>query len=425
MKNIHLVGLFLLLCHTYVYAQSMEKLSLNDAITIALLNNPAILKAQKEIAASKGRALRAEAFPNLELGVQFDGTPTNFDITESDQINIGITQSFEFPGKRETRGNIARVETQITEENLTRIQELTGAEVKRAYYQAVLNQKLVSNIEVIIDLLRQFQEIATIRYQNRSVPFLEVLRAKIELAKANNQHAEIQRALQNNVSNLNNVLGRPGTTPIILSDDLEYTPFEKTLEETIAELLPKRSSLRIADKSLLRSEFAVSLAKKSFLPDFSLGLFHQSVKGQPPFNDNEFTGTSVNSWGIDLSLSIPLWFSSGPQGEVDEADANIQVARIQREAIERTVRTSIQIAFHTVKTAEAQVNVFKESLLQDIEDELQSGITLYRNNQIDALNLSEIYKTYTETKAEYYRALHTFNLALTDLEVAGEEFINP
>jgi outer membrane protein TolC len=169
----------------------------------------------------------------------------------------------------------------------------------------------------------------------------------------------------------------------------------------------------------------VSLANKSYLPDFSLGFSFQRVREQPPFDANDFNGTTINSLGVDFGLSIPLWFWKGPRGITGEAAANYAIAKVMSAKVDRDVTTAIQSAYRVLKTAETQVNVFEQSLLQDIEDELMSGITLYRNNQLDALNLIDIYRTYSSTKAEYYRALYNYLVALADLQVAGEESLIP
>jgi outer membrane protein TolC len=415
---------FFLVLTQHLGAQTDAELSLADALRIALQNSPSVLIAQKEADAARARVLQAEAIPNLEFGVSWSETPSDFSLADADERSIGFTQPFEFPGKRKARGQVAGHEARIAEDNLDRARLLVTAVVKQSYYRAVLNQKLVSNFESISDLLRQFQEMATVRYQAQSVPLLEVLRAKVELAKVNNQLTEVRREFENSKADLNRLLGRSGATPIVLTDDLFYEPFEKSVEEVVEELRSVRPSLRIAESFVERNHAATRLAKKGYLPDFSFGLFNQSLKEQPPFNANQFTGSRENNnWTIDLGLSFPLWFWKRPRGEVREAQAVLSTSLVQRDAVERNVTTAIENAYRVVKASEAQVRVFEGSLLRDIEDELHAGITLYRNDQIDALNLIDIYRTYTETKAEYFRALYNFNVALADLEAAGEEEI--
>jgi outer membrane protein TolC len=166
----------------------------------------------------------------------------------------------------------------------------------------------------------------------------------------------------------------------------------------------------------------LGLAKKSYLPDFSIGIFKQSLKEQPPFNANQFYGTAASgNWLVDVGISIPLWFSKGPRGEVQQAQSNLEIAKINQDAQNRHTSAAVTQAFQQIKAAEAQVQIFEQSLLNDIEDELQSGINLYRNNQLEALNLIEIYRTYVDTQIEYYRTLYNFNIAVVELEIAGED----
>jgi outer membrane protein TolC len=419
------MGLVFLFFPLAALSQPTERLSLNDAITIAVQNNPEIQRARKKVDAAESRILQAEAIPNMELSVQFDEIPANFNIADADRHSIGITQPIEFPGKIGSRSDVAQKDAQVARHNIDRTTVLVTAEVRRVYTKAALSKKLVTNFESIVGLLKSFQEIVRMRYEAQLVPFLEVIRAKVELAKVNNQLIEAHRDLQNDLASLNRILGRPGFTLVELTDELIYTPFDRSIDEVIGERKPANTALRIAGTVLDRQEAAISLANKSYLPDFSLGLSLQRVREQPPFNANNFTGTTVNSLGIDFGVSIPLWFWKQPKGEIGEAEANYAIAGIMRAQIDRDVTTAIESAYRTVKASETQVKVFEQSLLQDIEDELQSGITLYRNNQFDALNLIDVYRTYTSTKADYYRALYNYHVALADLQVAGEETLTP
>lgn len=405
---------------------AQEKLSLQQAIDLAMNNNPQVLAAQKEVDAANARILQAEAVPNLEFGLNWDETPSNFNVTKAGERNIGLVQPFEFPGKRGARSRVAKIDVQFFEENLRRTKLLISAEVKRAYYQAWLSQKLVSNFEAIADLLMQFRETATVRYQAQKVPFLEVLRAKTELAKITNELIAARREAQNALAELNRLLGRAGSTPLALADNLAYQPFAKTVEMVVNEMRQFSVSLRLSETLLERGRAQMRLAHKSYLPDFAVGLFNQKRDGQPPFtNDNPLGVTESGLWGIDVGVSIPLWFWKGPRGQAQEARAFFDLAQIQLDAVNRNVTTAIENAYRSVKAAEEQVRLFEETLLRDVEDELRSGVSHYQTDQIDALNLIDIYRTYTATQAEYYRALYNYHVALADLEVAGESALQP
>lgn len=398
-------------------------LSIHEAIVIAIRNNPAVLETQQRVEAASGRVLRAGRIPNPELELNWSEIPTSFNVAESDQRGIGIKQTIEFPTRRSRRIEIAKYELQIAELELERVKALIEFAVKKAFYKTALSQMLIANSEEVISLLRQFLDLATVRYEAQMIPFLEILRAKVEIAKVTNQLFVARQTLHNDIAELNRLLGRAGSTTVVLADELKYVPREQSPVQIVDSLRRRNITVKIASLLSDRERIAVSLAGTSLLPDFTVGMTHQRLRGQSPFNANNYRGTIESAFGISVGISVPLWFWQGPQGEVREAEANMQIAYINRSAVEREVIIEIENGIRLLQAAEAQVRVYHDGLLKDVEDELSSGITLYKNNRIDALNLLEIYRTYTETRTEYYRALYNLNVALAFLVVAGEESV--
>ncbi len=64
--------------------------------------------------------------------------------------------------------------------------------------------------------------------------------------------------------------------------------------------------------------------------------------------------------------------------------------------------------------------MFDELLLEDTKDVVATSFDSYRNNQIDLLNLLDVYRTARDTRLEYARALMSHSVALAELEAAGE-----
>jgi outer membrane protein TolC len=268
--------------------------------------------------------------------------------------------------------------------------------------------------------LNYFQRTYTSIYQSGATTYLEVIRAKIEIAKANNELIEAKREAQNSTVGLNLLLGIEPNTTFILTTDLIYTTLKKSLEEILNEYSNKQFSLKISQLFLEQSRMALSLAKKSYLPDFSISLFNQHLAEQPPFDKNNYFGTIDNSWKIEFGISIPVWYWKKQKGEITSAQADFQIAEFNFTKTTRNIHGAIRNAYNIAKSAESQVKIFQETLLSEIEDELKIGITQYQNNQIDALNLIDIYRTYKTIKIEYMKSLYNYQVALADLEVAGE-----
>jgi len=402
-----------------LFAQS-EKLSLNDAIRLALQNNPDILRAQKEIDAADGRILQAGKIPNPELGISWNETPQNFNVNGADERDIGIVQQIEFPTKRSNRIEVATYDRGITQLNLERIKFVVTARVKKSYYNLLFSLEILNSLEEQLKLLKDFQQLVTARYQAGQSNYLDVVRAKVEITRLGNDIAEARRESQLRKNQLKVTIGRNADDLFEVSDSLSYVPVMFQKDSLLASLAEKSSALRIVQQTLKRQQQLLSLAKSSYFPDFSVGLFHQRRSEEPPFNANQFTGTTTSAIGIQLDISVPLWFWQEPKGQVQEASALIDIVVVNQRAIERRIRASILNAFDFVTVSETQLKAFDETLLKDSQDILATAIAQYQNNQIDVLNLVDVYRTYRATKVEYARSLFNYAVALAELEAAAE-----
>lgn len=401
-------------------SQPTDKLSLQDAVRIALEFNPEILKAQKEIEAADGRILQAGRIPNPELGVAWNEAPSLLHLGDADERDIGISQTIEFPTKRTRRVGVASVDKRIAELKVERMKRLVTASVKRAYVALLFAQQVAANLQDQVKLLKDFQSLVTSRYEGGQSTYLDVVRVKVEIARINNELAEALRDVRFKEAELNLLLGRDGERRIQATDSLAYVPLPAHRDSLLLELSGRSATLSIARHALDRQEQSLSLAQTSYLPDFSVGLFHQRRAGEPPFDFNNFNGTTGSSWGFQVGISVPLWFWQEPKGQVQEASALLDVASLNLRETERRVRASIANAIDFVQVTDAQVKTFDTSLLKDATDILATAVAQYQNNQIDVLNLFDVYRTYRATRVEYARSLSNYMIAVAELESAGE-----
>lgn len=393
---------------------------MNEAVAIALELNPRVLTALQEIEAADAKILQAGRIPNPEVGLSWNETPFNFNIAEADEQDIGITQHIEFPTRRAGRIDVATQGQEIARLQCERTSRLISAQVKKAYYDARLSQEIIETFDEQLRLLQDVQRLLTDRYRAGSANYLDVIRGKVEIARLNNDIGEARRDLQVRRAQLNLLMGRDADHAVELTDSLFHSPADVEEDSLIRILLENSTILKIAQHKVIREDAAVSLATASYLPDFSLGLFHQRRAEQPPFDANGFTGTTTSGLGIQFGISVPLWFWQEPKGQVQEANALREIARVNSDQIARRVRSNILNALSAVKTIGSQITVFDQSLLNDAQDILATALDQYQNNQIDLLNLLDVHRTFRATRVEYARALLNYAVALADLEVAAE-----
>lgn len=415
-----MAGLLLLLT-SMAFPQTSYKLSLNDAINLAVQNNPDILRAQREIDAASGRVLQAGRIPSPEFGISWNEIPANLNISNADERDIAIVQEIEFPTKRTSRIEVAESDKKIARLQLERTRTLVSAQIKKAYYGVLFSQEIIKSLEGQLSLLRDFQHLLQSRFEAAASSYLNVIRSKVEIARTTNDLTDAKRESQFLETQLNLLLGRSGDQAIQLTDTLAYVPLLLNQDSLVVQLLDRSAAFKIAQRTVSRQQRVLGVAGTSYLPDFSIGLSHQRVAEQPPFNANNFNGVTTNSLGVQFGVSVPFWFWQEPKGQVKEAEALVEIANVGLAATERRIRASVANALRAVNVAEAQLQLFDKSLLADANDILKTGIDQYRNDQIDVLNLLDIYRTYRATRVEYLRALTNSLVARAELEAASEQ----
>lgn len=414
------LGWLALACSQPTVAQPRDGLSVEEAVQLALSNNPEILSAAREVEVALARTRQAGRIPNPELQLSWNEIPTNLSVGKAEETSFGIVQSIEFPTKRSRRIDVATFDKQIAELRLERLKRLVGAKVRRAYYTLLYREEVTANLTKLEMLLKDFLQLASGRLESGSGDYLDVVRAKVEKTRLGNDIVESRREAKEQKLRLNILLGEEPQRSFILTDRLPVASIEMDRDSLLGQLMSGSVTLRLAQRMIDRQENELALAHSSYYPELTIGLFRERREGDAPYNANQFTGTTTTSLGLEIGVSLPLWFWNEPRGLVEEATASVKIAVINDGALRRAVRAEIVNALDQVTSAEDQVKVFDSTLLSDVDDILATGITRYRNNTIDALHLLDLYRTQREARMQYARSLLNLANAIAGLDAAAE-----
>jgi outer membrane protein TolC len=384
-------------------------LSLEKAVEIALAGNSEVLAARSAVEAARGRTLQLGARPDPRLVAGIEGVPLPGKKRPGDEVEVslGVEQVFEYPGKRALRAEIGRAGERLAEAELERISLVVAARVKRSYWRAVFARNAIRALERSSERLDALLADLQAKYRAGAAGYADVLRARAEKARLRNQVIEQERELRAAGLDLDELLARPAGEPVELLTEMPFAPLSAGWEGVWEGARATRPSLKIA---ALREESAAAALKLAGLdrnPDFQAGVFLPSVR--------------PGAWGVSFGLTLPFLRPGRTGGLVREAIAEAEGARIRSAAAERRVRTALDNAYSAAKAAEKQVLVFERSLLRDLEDELRIQLDYFRYGRADAFGVLDLHRTFIMAEVDHLRAVLLYNLALADIEAAGEE----
>jgi len=336
-------------------------------------------------------------------GVPIPGLKKVGDQTE---VHLGIEQVFEYPGKRALRSGIGRTGEDQAAAELDRIRLLLAARVKRAYWTAAFARGAAGALERSIGRLDALLEDLQSKYRTGAAAYADVLRARAEKARLRNQ--VLDQASQKRIAELqlDELLGRDPGAPIALLTPLPFVPLAVDAASLLEQARATLPSFRLSALGMERAASAVKLAGLSRKPDFLAGFLLPSVR--------------PNAWGVSFGLTMPFLRPGRARGEAMEAASDAEAVRLGSVALDLRVKTAIESAYVAAKSAEEQVLVYEKGLLQELEDELGIQLEYFRYGKAEAFSLLDLHRTYVLAQVERLRALLIYNLALADLEVAGE-----
>ncbi|MCX8159563.1 MAG: TolC family protein [Candidatus Saccharicenans sp.] len=383
-------------------------ISVDQAVELAFRQNPSLLALARDIEAARGQTRVDSALPDAELGLEVAGMNFPGAGTVEQETSLGLTQFIPFPGKLKLRARAGRVAEEEAVLRLERARLLLASEVRKAYYRSLFQQKTVEILLKNLDLLEEIQKNAVSRYALSAVPYSDIMRLKLEMARTRNDLLEAQKELAVSRQELARLLGLKDDRELLLTSNLEPAPIRGQQEEALARRKELSPTLRLARLRRDRAELLVRLADKSRLPDFSLGLFSPSKK--------------LGATGFSFGLSYPLFSQKRLAGEKMLAEAEKQKADYEIQAAERFFESRLRKAAAEINQSREQLRIFEESLLQDSGAELEKALQDYRLGKIDSLNLLDLYRGFSLVHLEYYRAIYLYQAALAEFEAAGEDY---
>src|SRR6267378_7713180 len=142
------------------HAHSQGVTSLQDLLKEAEQNNPQIQAARHGWESAKEVPSQVSTLPDPQFTVQQVnvGSPRPFaGYTNSDfaYFGLGVSQDFPYPGKLRLKGEIAKREADVSQQQIESVRRIVLAELKAAYFQLAYLSKTLTILEQDGELLKQ------------------------------------------------------------------------------------------------------------------------------------------------------------------------------------------------------------------------------------------------------------------------------
>ncbi|HLP78538.1 MAG TPA: TolC family protein, partial [Candidatus Paceibacterota bacterium] len=293
-------------------------LTLDDAVWLALTNNPEIRVLAADIAAACGEVITARTWQNPEISVA-PGFKTVRDTSATEfHGDFGLEQTFEWPGRRALRRAVAEKDVAMRQLALDGFRAQLAIQVRRACSTLLASREVVALREQRLALARSFVDAARKRAEGGFAPEFEVTKAEVEAVAAQKSVREARAQQDAARVALNTLMGRQPAEQILVRGALSTEVALPRQSELLERALAQNPAVKVQEAGAARAGLNLQSIRKSRLPDFKIGPSLEYTR------DEQIVG---------LGVTLPLPFWDKKKGEITTATAEQDKALAELEKL--------------------------------------------------------------------------------------------
>jgi cobalt-zinc-cadmium efflux system outer membrane protein len=396
------------------------RITLDEAIQMALRHNHTLLAARTTIQQSEAEEITANLRPNptlfadweyLPLGAPshqnpnlYPNVPTNDYLNNNTEGDIGLSYLIERGKKRQHRLQAARDITAQTRSLVTDNERALWFNTASLFVNVQLAE---STLELAEQDLKSFQhtvDLGELRYTKGAISEDDYLKIKLQLLQFETDDQQAQLARVQALSDLRQLLGYESvSSDYDVAGAFDYQPLKGNLEDFQLKALQNRPDLRAAQQGVTAARSQYELQKAIGKPDVTVQGNYSHVNG---INAANFLG------------SIPLPVFNRNQGEIVRTRFAIAQAQEQEKATNGQALTDVRDAYEGLRVSDRIVQLYRSGYLDVAQKDRDIAEYAYQRGAVSLLDFLDAARSYRATQLAYRQALASYLLALEQLRQA-------
>jgi outer membrane protein TolC len=347
---------------------------LSNYLAFAMLNQPKVEAAYYDWLASVERITQARSLPDPQLTFQMDIQ----NIVTS--VMPGLMGTIPWPGKLRAGAEIASAESQSRYFAFQSAVLTSAFDVKRAYYQLYFLAEKIRVDRETLQLLSDVERSARAQNEVGKATLQDVLRAQIEQDSLKTELANLEDSRSALMAQFKAALGLGGSDPEPpMPGRFESTPLDLSGDQVFEAALAQNTQLRAMAADVRAAEASITLATRSRLPDFSLGLM-ADVKMNP---------TLYRPLG---TVSLPIWRDK-IAAQIAEAQAGKRSAQARLSDEQIKLAVDVTERMYLYRETSRNLGVLNDQLVPKALKSLEVARAGYLSGQTDFINVIDAERT--------------------------------
>jgi outer membrane protein, heavy metal efflux system len=388
--------------------QGPVRITLDEAIQMAMQHNHNLLAARTTIQQSQAEETTANLRPNPTLFGDWEYlpffSPSNQNSAyyqNSTEADIGLGYLLERGKKRQHRLQAAKDVTAQTRSLVDDNERTLTFNVATLFVNVQLAESTLELAELDLKSFGQTVDLSEMRYKAGAISEDDYLKIKLQLLQFETDDQQAQLAKVQALSDLRQLLGYESVSPDYdVAGPFDYQPVKGNLEDLQLKALQNRPDYRAAQQGVTAASSQYDLQKAIGKQDVTVQGNYSHVNG---INTATFYG------------SVPLPIFNRNQGEIARTRFAITQAQEQEKAANGQVMTDVRDAYEGLRVNDRVIQLYRSGYLDVAQKDRDISEYAYKRGAVSLLDFLDAERSYRATQLAYRQALAAYLLALEQL----------
>jgi cobalt-zinc-cadmium efflux system outer membrane protein len=406
-----LVAMVCFSCSAGAQTRGPVKITLDDAIQLALQHNHALLAARTMIQQNEASEITANLRPNptLTLDAQFLPVfnPNRFSadyINTTAQFDAGLSYLFERGRKRQHRLQAAKDTTAVTRSTVADNERTLTFNVASEFVSVQLAESTLALAQEDLKSFQNTVDISESRYKAGDISEGDFLKIKIQLLQFHSDVSQAQLARAQALVGLRQFLGYESVPEDFdVAGDFDYLPVTVKVEDLQAKALQNRPDFRAAQQGVTAAQSQYELQKAIGKVDVTGTANYDHV-------------SATNAASFFGSFQIPIFNRN--QGEIARTRYAITQAQELERASSDQVMSDVLDAYEGVRDNDRVVALYRSGYLDAAKQSRDISEYAYKRGAASLLDYLDAERSYRATELAYRQSLAAYLTAVEQLREA-------
>lgn len=416
-------------------SQAQEKLTLQQAIELALKNNLDILieKNNAEVAANSNTLGNAGMLPRVDLqaSTNFGNNATKQEFSsglvvdktgvQSTNLNAGVYLTWTlFDGLKMFATHKRLQEMEVMGQLSSKIQiENTISQLIITYYDVVRQKQLIIGLEENLAISEERLKIAQKKFDIGSGSKLEVLQAKVD-KNAQTSGLLRQRTLLSELkANLNQLMARDAELEFDVEEEIP-NEFKLKYEEMKSSIEKNNSSLQLLKSNILVNDQLIRESRSQLFPKLNFNANYLFARSQ---NQAGFALLNQNL-GLNLGFTASWTIFNGFNTSTQIKNARLQIdnANYEYNNSKQLLNLQLHLLFKRYQD-DAKLLGLEEENVNLAKEAVDIALERFRIGSSNSIELKEIQRSYEEALTRLAQARYNAKASEVQLMKLNGEIV--